>query len=494
MDSNNNLNADELISEYKNRKQNRKDFTEQALKDAGEKIKDTDLVRKEAERQLRIEKLKELEEENARKAEKAESDRKVNDAWKKFFMKMQIPRENGEPGNAALPEDKSAVKETENEELERKKAVHEKIEKLKSEKRAKEIKQAAVAATEDKKTEENTDCDNLPPEEPAPAVLAAMEVSETEKESSEAESMNLSDEIILSGEGETSPKTRASAADGDEKKKKRKRIILDILIVVFAGVFCFSAYKLGRWIYENYNSWKVSEKASRTAHISYETVERDNGKVIAAMKGDDKNDNKVFLDLNIENLKEMNPDTVGWLRVNGTLIDVPVVQAPDNEYYLYHDFEKNYTHVGCPFLDYRNSSSGISDRHNIIYGHALRSGQMFNSLRYTTQDWWLEDPSMHYVRFTTEDAMTVWQVFSVYTVKLDGYYYIRTDFSGDEDFGGFVQDLKGLSIHDFGVDVGATDRILTLSTCALNGDDRLVVHAKLVQTAQRNAGDPIDSY
>ena len=83
--------------------------------------------------------------------------------------------------------------------------------------------------------------------------------------------------------------------------------------------------------------------------------------------------------LNFVALKEQNQDTVAWVKVNNTDIDFPVVKTTNNNYYLNHNFSKEYNSAGWIFADYRNKFDG-SDRNLIIYGHNRRDGSMFSSL------------------------------------------------------------------------------------------------------------------
>lgn len=271
-----------------------------------------------------------------------------------------------------------------------------------------------------------------------------------------------------------------------EKKKKKRNIVYDILIVICLIVFCASAFYLGRWMLENYKSGKVISEVKEEVEIEPEKVKTKGGKVIAGMDGDGEEGANAYLDLDMEKLYAKNPDTVGWIRVNGTLVDYPVVQTSNNDYYLTRDFQENYNDAGCPFMDYRNDASDLKNNKNvIIYGHARKDRSMFGSLDYCRQSWWYTEPSFPLIKYTTMTEKTVWQVFSVYTINVNEFYYIRTDFADDSDFLSFVNTVKGFSDHNYGVEINADDTIMTLSTCAYNGKDRLVVHAKLVQTEAR---------
>lgn len=209
------------------------------------------------------------------------------------------------------------------------------------------------------------------------------------------------------------------------------------------------------------------------------------GKGIAPMEDDDGEDAALrYLDVDMEELVAKNPDTVGWIRVNGTKIDYPVVQTQNNEYYLTRDFEGNFTHAGWIFGDYRNNFDKLTDNKNtILYGHGRRDMSMFGSIEYCREDWWQQRDAYHIVRLTTKNEQSVWRVFAVFTTSVD-FNYIQTTFANDAEFLGMVREMQDKSFCDFGVDVGADDRIITLSTCT-DDADRLVLCAKLIKSDVR---------
>lgn len=181
--------------------------------------------------------------------------------------------------------------------------------------------------------------------------------------------------------------------------------------------------------------------------------------------------------IDFESLKSKNKDTVAWIKVNGTKINYPVVQTTDNVYYLNHNFNHNYNVAGWIFLDYRNNLDK-TDKNIIIYGHNMLDDSMFGTLLDTLKNKWLENNNNHTVTFTTENETSIYEVFSVYKIKSERYY-IKTDFN-DGEFFKFVKKLKQRSIYNFKIDVNENDQILTLSTCANNLKDRVVLHAKKV--------------
>lgn len=185
-----------------------------------------------------------------------------------------------------------------------------------------------------------------------------------------------------------------------------------------------------------------------------------------------------LINVDFNDLKKKNKDTRGWIQVNGTNINYPFVQAKDNKYYLTHSFEKKYTDAGWIFLDYRNDINNLS-KNNIIYGHARLNKTMFGTLKKVLTNDWYKNKDNHVIKLSTEKENTLWQIFSVYSIKTENYY-ITTDFENDEEFKTFIDTMTKRSKYKFNADVSVNDTILTLSTCHKT-DEKVVVHAKLIK-------------
>lgn len=182
--------------------------------------------------------------------------------------------------------------------------------------------------------------------------------------------------------------------------------------------------------------------------------------------------------LDFEKLNQINSSTVGWITVPGTTINYPVVQTGDNSFYLKHSFDKSYNQSGWIFADYRNKLDG-TDKNLIIYGHNRMDSSMFATLKNTQKKDWFNNKNNHYITYTTPTETIVYQVFSVYTIKSETYY-LTTYFKNDDTYLNFLNTLKNRSIFNFGVNLSAEDKILTLSTCDATGKSRMLVHAKRI--------------
>jgi len=260
-----------------------------------------------------------------------------------------------------------------------------------------------------------------------------------------------------------------------KKLGKKKFKYLLIMIVCFI-VFIIAGYKVATWIWDNQKTKNIEND------IQNVITENSNNDIPSENTSADNT--TTFLDLPMDKLKELNNEVVGYLKVNGTKIDYPIVQHTDNEYYLTRDFYKEKNADGWPFLDYRNDFTKL-DKNNIIYGHSLKNGIMFGSLIDVTKPAWQNVASNHIIQVSTLDADTTWQVFSTYTVSAD-FDYIKTDFTDDNTFLEYANTLKAKSNYNYNVTLNTNDKILTLSTC-VPGDnsERVVLHAKLISSEKR---------
>lgn len=178
-------------------------------------------------------------------------------------------------------------------------------------------------------------------------------------------------------------------------------------------------------------------------------------------------------------LQEINKDTIGWLTVNNTRIDYPVVQAKDNDYYLRRDYYQNKNRHGWIFMDYRNNPDELNEN-TIIYGHNLANQTMFGTLRYALNSYWYKKSANQIITFNTPNENMKFQIFSIYTIPTTNDYLDIT-FPTTDAYQAYIDLVKGRSIYNFNIEVTTDDKILTLSTCANGNDKRLVIHAKLIK-------------
>ena len=241
--------------------------------------------------------------------------------------------------------------------------------------------------------------------------------------------------------------------------KKKNKILITLIQIVLIAVIIFSGIKIIEWIKSNKKNKDIMSEIKEKVVINNEM---------------DSNNEEYKIDF--AKLKQKNSDAIAWIKVNGTDIDFPVVKGTDNSYYLTHNFDKEKNKAGWIFADYRNKFDG-TDKNIIIYGHNMKNGSMFASLKDVIKEEWYNNENNKYIALITENENCKYQVFSVYQIETEEYY-LQTNIS---NFKEFVEKIKGRSKKDFNVDIKETDNILTLSTCADNTKYRVVLHAVKVK-------------
>lgn len=187
--------------------------------------------------------------------------------------------------------------------------------------------------------------------------------------------------------------------------------------------------------------------------------------------------------MDLEALREVNPDVVGWIRIPDTEINYPLMQGEDNEYYLERTWNDQKSVTGSIFLEHLNSAA-LTDFNTIVYGHNMQNGSMFAGIRkFNTQQYWEDHP---YVYIRSDLGVYRYEIFSSYLADVDGSTY-GLAFSQEETRTRFLANARENSVIETNISPEATDRILTLSTCSGMGyTTRWVVHArlKMIQTEQ----------
>lgn len=179
---------------------------------------------------------------------------------------------------------------------------------------------------------------------------------------------------------------------------------------------------------------------------------------------------------------EQNTDFVGWISIDGTNINYPVMQTIDNpNYYLKHGFEKQYSNYGVPYVQ-ENCVLGISDN-IVIYGHHMKNNSMFADLcKYESEDFYREHPTVHFDTLSGLGEYEIVAVFKTVAYSEDGFKFYRFVDAADETaFDTFISQCKDLALYDTGVDAEYGDKLITLSTCEYSRTNgRMVVVAKLI--------------
>lgn len=242
---------------------------------------------------------------------------------------------------------------------------------------------------------------------------------------------------------------------------KRKRTFVSKLIgLALLIVFCWSGVYLTQYALDEYQMYKLEKQLDLDKQEAMSLSEK-TGKI------------------DFTKLKEKNAETGGWITIDGTAIDYPVVQAGDNSYYLNHDFNNNQSIQGSIFMDYRNQMD-IEDQHTILYGHNMKNGTMFHDLNKYKEESFLNEHT--YVTYYGQRGYYKWEIFSTYNTDPTSDY-LQTEFDSGEQYVSFINQLVSQSDFAYnGEPFSEEDQILTLSTCSegvKNG--RRVVHARLIE-------------
>lgn len=239
--------------------------------------------------------------------------------------------------------------------------------------------------------------------------------------------------------------------------KKKLMTIIELILVV---IFLFSCYK----IFTKLNAYKTDGK-------TYDAVRQEY--IEEVQKSPENIDYKGLYN----KLKESNTDYRGWITVENTDIDYPIVQGTDNDFYLKHDFNKKESISGCVFMDYLNEVD--KDDNIILYGHNMRNGSMFSKLQNFKENEFFYQNNKVIIK--DEAGEHTYEVFSVYVLK-PGDKLGKINYSSADEFNEYIKFIKNKSFYASDIKVEKGDKILTLVTCTYEIDDaRTIVHAKLIK-------------
>ena len=235
-----------------------------------------------------------------------------------------------------------------------------------------------------------------------------------------------------------------------------KKVIKIILLTICLIIFIYSAYNIYKYIVEEnankeLNSEIMEEAVTKTSNenTGSETNNKSNSKT------------PINVDFNI--LKQRNQDVVGWIYSENTPINYPIVQSNDNQYYLHRMINGKYNSSGSIFMDYRNNSN-LEDENTIIYGHNMKSDEMFGTLQqYKNQEYYDSHKIMYY--FTPGKSYVI-ELFTGYTDSLNSDIYDLHNMNKNER-----EELLKKSDFQSDVIVSETDKLITLSTCSYEYED-----------------------
>lgn len=259
-----------------------------------------------------------------------------------------------------------------------------------------------------------------------------------------------------------------------KKPSPSQKILSRLITITCIAVFIYASYNLGAILLDYYQNRKVLHELQEIYYQDTTEVEQDEEQATP------REDTHTQIRAGFDQLLAQNPHVVGWITIEDTQIDYPILQADDNEAYMTKNFYGHETRAGSIFLDYRNDITR-SDPNYVIYGHRMKDGSMFQHLtKFLEQDFFETHTTF---TFDTLYDQYEAEIFAVYQTLTD-FNYIQTNFASDEEFEHLIDEIQSRSLYKTDVDVQPGDQILTLSTCDYKldaRDGRLVVHAKLSQ-------------
>lgn len=272
----------------------------------------------------------------------------------------------------------------------------------------------------------------------------------------------------------TRPTRQEKRAAKREAKMRRKEALrnaplsvrirngaLNVITVCLVGIILVSGYKIGKTM------WDYQVAKSAYTNISEKTA---------------KVDPKQFTGVvDWKALKKVNPDVQGWLYQKGTVINYPVVQGTDNDTYLHTRFDKQWSGGGTLFVDYRMEKD-FKGFNSIIYGHHMKDGSMFRSIRgYTKEEGYYDKHKT--LELATPHGNYHLVVFSAFITKAtdEDTYKMTYDEAEKQAYIDRAWERSELPITRDSVDVTKSDRLVTLSTCAYDYEEaRYIVMCKMV--------------
>jgi len=263
-----------------------------------------------------------------------------------------------------------------------------------------------------------------------------------------------------------------------KKQEKKRRLIVALASVV--AVLCFGYFGIYYFYsvrtsmdYNQLASLKGSDALSATSQTSNNfSIHK-----TTVMLPDVLDEYKT--------LYEKNKRLIGWLKIDDTIIDYPVMQTSNNEYYLDHNFNQEYDKNGSLFLDC-DCSIYPASTNLIIYGHHMKSGQMFGQLqKYAKESYGKEHSLIQFDSIYEKATYQVMYVFRSQVYSEDDLvfkYYQFINANSEEEFNSYMKEMEVMSLYDTGVVANYGDSLLTLSTCDHSQEDgRFVVVAKRIK-------------
>ena len=270
----------------------------------------------------------------------------------------------------------------------------------------------------------------------------------------------------------------------EELKKQEKRRKLIVFCCSVVAVACLGYFGIYNW----YNIRTADNYKQLSELKDKEPVSgQDQAPVIHYTADETQSTPPPVLD-EYKNLLNKNKRLIGWVKIDDTNIDYPVMQTTDNVYYLDHNLIQEYDKNGSIFMD-KDCDVLKPSTNFILYGHHMKSGQMLGSLSlYSDQSYYEKHP---YIQFDTIYEKGLYEIMYVFRSRVYSEdeivfkYYQFIDAQSEQEFDSYMNDMAEMSLYDTGVTASFGDQLLTLSTCDYQEKNgRFVVVAKKVTTKE----------
>ena len=253
-------------------------------------------------------------------------------------------------------------------------------------------------------------------------------------------------------------------------------LVLSIIVALISGINVFRLsreYQKGINEYASLEQYVTIEKELVVAQPAEETETKEEEK---------KSQIPISIDVKYDELKSINQDFAGWLYYEPLELSYPIVRGNDNDYYTHYTFENVQNSSGAIFMDFLNKKD-YSHYNTIIYGHNMRNGTMFGSLKQLLNDQDIAKENPYYYIFT-EDKAYMYEIFAVYITTADSHTYDLIN--NEEEQSEYLEYIRKTAVYLSDREVTPDEKITTLSTChGLHSNNRTVVHGVLIAEEDR---------
>lgn len=242
-----------------------------------------------------------------------------------------------------------------------------------------------------------------------------------------------------------------------------KKLLYLVFVILLIGILLISSIFLYKEFAEKNKQEKLFEEIAETVIVEQQNTEENKEESI-----------------DIQKLYEQNNDTVGWVKIEDTNIDYPVMQTKDRpNYYLRKNFYKEYSISGTPYI---SEQCDIENSDNlIVYGHNIKGNKMFADLeKYKKESFYKEHKT---IKFYTINEFAEYEIIAVFKTNTDtGFkYYKYCNLKDEKEFETFINKCIELSLYKTNVKAEYGDKFITLSTCEYSQNNgRLVVVARKI--------------